>query len=84
MKLSKKASGLAGGIIWGFIIFAATIFLLLTGSQGQMISRIANIYLGYSFSYLGSLLGLLWGFLNGFIVGWFFAFLYNLFTKDSK
>jgi hypothetical protein len=84
MKLSKKACGLAGGIIFGLLVFGVTNFLLLRGSQGQTISTLSNIYIGYSFSFLGSLVGMAWGFVDGFVLGWIFAFLYNLFAKEGK
>jgi hypothetical protein len=83
MKLNKKACALAGGILCGGAVFLVTIFLLITGSPGNTISALKNIYIGYSFSYLGSLVGLAWGFVEGFIAGWLFAFLYNLFAKES-
>lgn len=81
MKLSKKALGLAAGIVWGAGIFLATNFLLLRGTEGVLISGLGNIYLGYSFSFLGSIIGLIWGFVDGFITGWLLAFFYNLFVK---
>jgi len=83
MKLSKKAFGLTAGILWGVAIFIATNFLLFKGSGGTVICGLGNIYLGYSFSFMGSLFGLIWGFINGFIAGWLFAFFYNLFIKTS-
>jgi len=83
MELNKKAFGLTTGILWGAVIFLSTIVLLLRGSQGDLILRLREIYLGYSFSYLGSLVGLVWAFVTGFIFGWLFAFFYNLFGKKS-
>ena len=83
MKLSKKAFGLTAGILWGVAIFLLTNFLLLKGSGGAFIIGLRNIYLGYSFSFLGSVIGLIWGFVYGFISGWLFAFLHNLFVKTS-
>ncbi|MFB0565106.1 MAG: bacteriophage holin [Candidatus Aminicenantaceae bacterium] len=83
MKLSKKAFALTAGILWGIAVFAVTNLLLLTGSEGELISALNNVYFGYSYSFLGSLIGLLWGFVDGFIGGWLFAFIYNLFVKTS-
>jgi hypothetical protein len=83
MKLNKTALALSGGILWGATIFLATIFLLLTGGQGETLSKLNAFYFGYSFSYLGSLIGLIWGFVDGFITGWLFGWLYNIFAKEK-
>lgn len=83
MKLSKKAFGLTTGILWGIAIFIVTNLLILKGSKGQHIMLLSNLYIGYSFSFLGSIIGLIWGFVTGFIAGWLFAFLNNLFAKSS-
>ena len=81
MKLSKKAFGLAAGILCGAAIFLVTNFLLLRGTEGMIISGLKNVYFGYSLSFLGSIIGSIWGFADGFIVGWLFALLYNQFAK---
>lgn len=83
MKLSKKAFGLAAGILWGVVVFAATNILILRGNEGAVIIGLKNFYLGYSFSFLGSIMGLIWGFVNGFVAGWLLAFFNNLFVKSS-
>ncbi|MBN1272275.1 MAG: bacteriophage holin [Candidatus Aminicenantes bacterium] len=84
MKLDKRAFGLAAGILAGMGIFLMTNLLLITGSEGNLVSNLRRIYFGYSLSFLGSLLGLVWGFVDGFIVGWIFAFLYNLFVCSKS
>ncbi len=83
MKLDKLALGLATGILWGAGIFLATNFLILSGGEGQTISKMNAFYFGYSFSFVGSLIGLIWGFIYGFITGWFFGLFYNLFAKEK-
>jgi len=83
MKFNKKALALTSGIVWGAGIFLATNFLLITGSQGQTISKLNGFYFGYTYSFIGSLVGLVWGFVDGFIVGWLFALLYNFFAKEK-
>jgi len=83
MKLNKIALGLSAGIIWGGGIFLATNFLLVTGSQGQTISKLNAFYFGYSYSFLGSLIGLVYGFIDGFITGWLFGLIYNFFAKEE-
>jgi hypothetical protein len=83
MKLNKTAFGLSAGIIWGLAIFLSTVFLLIKGSDGNTISKLAAIYYRYTFSYLGSIIGLIWGFVTGFIGGWLFALVYNLFANTD-
>jgi hypothetical protein len=77
MKLSVKAFALAAGILWGAAVFVGTIWLLILGSQGSLISVLDHFYFGYSFSYLGAFVGLVWGFVDGAIGGALFAWLYN-------
>ncbi|MBD3413379.1 MAG: hypothetical protein GF421_02985 [Candidatus Aminicenantes bacterium] len=77
------ALGLSGGILWGLGIFLATNFLLITGGQGQTLSKLNAFYFGYSFSFVGSLIGLVWGFIDGFITGWLFGLIYNFFAKEK-
>ncbi|MFW6124217.1 MAG: hypothetical protein ACOC5G_03265 [Acidobacteriota bacterium] len=83
MKLNKLALGLSAGILWGAGVFLATNFLIITGGQGQTISKLNAFHFGYSFSFLGSFLGLIWGLIYGFITGWLFGLLYNLFAKEK-
>lgn len=83
MKLNKNAFGLATGIICGLAIFLLTNILLIKGGYGEHIVLLRNIFIGYSFGFLGSIIGLLWGFVDGFIGGWIFALLHNLFVKTS-
>jgi type II secretory pathway component PulF len=80
MKLNAKALALSAGIIWGLLIFLLTNISLLRGGGGEHLSRLAQFYIGYSFSFVGSLIGLVWGFVTMFIVGWVFAWLYNKFS----
>lgn len=83
MKLNKNAFGLATGVICGLVIFLLTNILLLKGAYGEHIILLRNVFIGYSFSFLGSIIGLIWGFVDGFIAGWIFAFIHNLFNKTS-
>lgn len=84
MKLNTRAVALAGGILWGGIVFVATIWLLISGTQGKTISLLGLFYFGYQFSYVGAFIGLLWGFVNGFIFGYLFALLYNAFVPKES
>lgn len=83
MKLVPKAFGLSTGILWGVVVFLVTNVSLLRGGKGELLSRLALIYPGYSFSFVGSLVGFVWGFVTMFIIGWLLALLYNKFSGPS-
>ncbi|MDP2883647.1 MAG: bacteriophage holin [Ignavibacteria bacterium] len=83
MKLNKNAFALALGIVWGMIVFLVTNMILLRGGTGEHLSRLSQIYVGYTVSLLGSIIGLLWGFVTMFIAGWIVAWLYNRFSEPS-
>ena len=83
MKLSKKAFGLALGVLWGVIVFLATIYVLIKGG-GTTLVLLQQFYVGYDISFVGGILGLIYGFVHGFICGWIFAWLYNAFSKTSQ
>lgn len=83
MKFSKKALALALGILWGVIVFLATIYVLLKGG-GHTLVLLQQFYWGYNISWGGAFLGLIYGFIDGFICGWIFALLYNAFVGGKK
>jgi len=84
MKLKPLALGLAGGIVWGASVFAATLWILITGSAGTTIALLAKFYMGYSVSIGGAFIGLVWGFADGFIAGLVIAWLYNAFIPSHQ
>ncbi len=77
MRLNTKAFALACGIFWGATIFLATVWLLVFGFEGQLMSNLDHFYFGYSFSFFGAVVGAVWGFVDGAIAGFIFAWLYN-------
>jgi hypothetical protein len=79
MKLSKKAFGLASGILWGACIFICTIYVMIRGGGNTMV-LLQQFYWGYSIGFVGAILGFVYGFVYGFIDGWIFAWLYNIFA----
>lgn len=83
MKLSKKALGIACGIVWGVCVFIATIYVMLKGG-GNTLVLLQQFYWGYSISFGGAILGLIYGFVYGFISGWIFGLLYNAFVGGKK
>lgn len=82
MKLSKKALGLASGIIIGIMLFLATIFVMIVGG-GNTLGLLGKFFFGYSINFGGAILALIYGFVYSFIIGWLFAWAYNLFVKTE-
>ena len=80
-KLNKTAVGLATGIVWGVSIFLLTVMVMSRDGTKEMLMKLHRIYIGYSVTLQGAIIGLIYGFINGFVVGWFWASLYNLFSK---
>lgn len=81
MKLSIKAFALTCGILWGLVILLGTWWLLAWGSPGEIVSKLASFYIGYSYSWGGAVIGMIWGFVDGLICGAIFAWLYNKLVK---
>jgi hypothetical protein len=77
--MNLKASAIAGGILWGLLLFAFTLIEAARG-HGQTLDSLSAIYIGYSVTYLGSVAGLIYGFVSGAIVAAVFAWLYNKFA----
>jgi hypothetical protein len=81
MQLRKRALGISLGLVWGLTILLTTWWLLIRGNPGVITSKLAAIYIGYTFSWVGSLIGFIWGFVDGFIAGVLIAWFYNFFSK---
>ncbi len=81
MELRKRAFGMALGIVWGLAMLLGTWLLLLWDSPGEMMFKLGNFYIGYTYSWGGAVIGLIWGFVYGFIAGVLIAWLYDLFCK---
>lgn len=82
MRLDVKAFALTCGILWGVTILVSTLWLLVMGYDGQLISKLDHFYFGYSFSVAGAFIGLVWGFVDGSICGALFAWLYNRLLRE--
>jgi hypothetical protein len=76
--MNLKASALAGGILWGFLVFAFTLLEAARG-QGHALVKLSALYYGYTVTYPGSFLGLVYGFVSGALVAAAFCWLYNKF-----
>ncbi len=84
MKLNVKAFALTCGILWGLAVLLCTWWLLISGTPGEIISKLGAFYIGYSYSWGGAVIGLLWGFVDGLICGAIFAWLYNKLAKATS
>ncbi len=82
-KLHRTALGIAVGALAGFVIFAATVFLLVKGGRhvGPTLGLLSQYFIGYTVTWKGNLVGLLYGLVFGFIAGWLIAFLRNFFVS---
>ena len=77
MRFNVKALALTCGIFWGATVFLATVWLMVFGFEGQLISMLDHFYFGYSFSFVGAVIGAIWGFVDGAVCGAIFGWLYN-------
>ena len=77
--LNAKVLGLALGLVFGFIIFAATNWLLLKGGDpvGPNLALLSQYFIGYSVSFVGSLIGFGYGLAVGTLSGALIAWIYN-------
>jgi hypothetical protein len=80
--MNVKASAVAAGILWGFLLFAFTVLEAARG-MGHTLIAFSALYPGYSVTYLGSVAGLVYGFVSGALVGAAFGWLYNRFAGAS-
>ncbi len=78
--LNEKRFGLAGAILWGFCMFIMTIFSMYTGYATIFLTMMADIYPGYSISWVGSFVGLVYGFIDAGIGLYVLAWIYNKLT----
>jgi protoporphyrinogen oxidase len=78
-KLDRLAFGLSVGTVFGVLLFAATLWLVLKGGKnvGENLQLLRNYFPGYRVTAAGSVIGLAYGFVSGFLGGWLFAFLRN-------
>ena len=78
-RIDKLGFATAVGIVCGMVIFATTLWLVLTGDV--IVSTYATLlnqyFFGYSVTMKGAFIGLLYGVTWGFIWGWLFAYLRN-------
>jgi hypothetical protein len=79
VRLNSLVIGIACGVLGGWAIFLATLWLVLKGGSlvGPHLSLLANYFPGYRVTVFGSFLGFAYGFASGFIGGFLVAWFYN-------
>lgn len=75
--INPRNLGIAGGILWGLTLMVLTWVCLSTAYGAVFLSIIADIFPGYSISFLGSILAAFYGFVFGFVFLYLLARLYN-------
>ena len=84
-KINPLKLGLAGGLLWGLILFIMTWISMYTGYAMFWLSQWMDVYPGFDLSKTGVFLGLLYGFIHGFVGLFVLGWLYNRFnTKYHK
>jgi hypothetical protein len=84
MLLNVKSFALTCGITWGLGFMAATWWLIIMDSPGDIMTKFTSFFFGYSYTYVGGLIGFVWAFVYGFVIGGIFSWLYNKFAGSKK
>lgn len=84
-RLHAKAWGIATGLLFGMVIFAATIILVLKGGPdvGAHLGLLAVFFPGYSVTVAGSFIGFLYGFVLGYAFGRIVGTVYNRLVRPA-
>ena len=84
LRLNGRAWGIACGLLFGLVLFAATNFLLVVGGKnvGQHLSLLSVYFPGYSVTFLGSLIGFVYAFVVGYATGRIICGVYNLAARS--
>ncbi len=83
LRLNGKAWGIAVGMLAGFSLFLATVFLLIKGGSdvGAHLSLIGVLLPGYSVSVGGAFIGFAYLFVIGYAVGRLIGGVYNALVR---
>lgn len=79
--IDAKRLGLAGGILWGAVMFIMTIIAQLTHYGEAWLLLLESVYVGYHISFFGSIVGAIYGFIDGFIGLFLLGWIYNKLGK---
>jgi hypothetical protein len=77
--LERAVLGMTLGIITGFALFVATLWLVMKGGDtvGPHLQLLDQFFPGYAVTVRGSFVGMVYGFGCGFVSGWIIATVYN-------
>ena len=83
-QLDPRALGIAAGLLCGFLLWLATILLVVRGGTnvGRNLSLLSQYFIGFSVTPAGSLIGFLYGAGFGFLAGCLFARLRNFLIRS--
>jgi len=81
MKWDTKRVALAGGSVWGVLMFLTTIAAATTGYGMTFLQVMTSIYPWYSITFAGSVVGLIYGFLDVFIGVYIVVWVYKQLGK---
>jgi hypothetical protein len=86
VRLNSVMTGIVAGMLAGFVIFVATLWLVIKGGPnvGQHLSLLGQFFPGYRVTFVGSFIGLAYGFVSGFFVGFIVGRLYNYIVRLSE
>ncbi len=81
-RLNSRAWGIAGALLLGIGLFAATNILILSGPApgtdvGGTLGQLRYYLPGYSVSFVGSIIGFVYAFVIGYILGRGVGSIYN-------
>ncbi len=84
-QLNGRVWGLALGMLTGFGLFVATIWLVIKGGEnvGQHLGLLSQYFPGYDVTFPGAIFGLLWGFFVGYAMGRAICLFYNIAARRA-
>ena len=85
-RLNSRAWGVAGALVLGIGLFAATNILILVGPApgtevGGTLNQLSYFLPGYSVTFFGSIVGFVYAFVLGYILGRGVGSVYNRMVK---
>ena len=79
MKLDPKILGLAGGVLYGGILFLLTLIAMIMGLGADLIILLMGLIPIFTISLTGSIIALIYGFIMGYILLFIFGSLHDFF-----
>ncbi len=78
-RMDKLAFAFAVGSVFGVLVFAATIWLVIKGGEsvGFNLQMLSQYFMGYTVTVRGAFIAFGYSFVWGFLFGWLFAYLRN-------